>query len=152
MNARRAVPAEFTNLCLLTDGDRVLIQERTDPGWPGVVFPGGHAEQDESFTDGMIREFREETGLTLLDPMLCGVQDWQYGPEGRYVVLLYRATRYTGTLRNSEEGRVRWVAKRELRSLSFAEGFEKILALYETEGVCELYHPDATWEGAVLRP
>ena len=38
----RQVPVTLTNMCMICDGDRILVQERTDPDWPGVTFPGGH--------------------------------------------------------------------------------------------------------------
>ncbi len=42
---------EFTNLCMVRDGDRVLlllIVKKKD--WPGITFSGGHVEAGESFT------------------------------------------------------------------------------------------------------
>ena len=35
----------ITNMCMLRDGTRVLVQDRIDPDWPGLTFPGGHVEQ-----------------------------------------------------------------------------------------------------------
>ena len=77
----------FTNMCMIRDGSRVLVENRVDPGWPGIVLPGGHVEEGESFTGAVIREVFEETGLTIQAPRLCGVKDW-YNEDGRYVVLL----------------------------------------------------------------
>lgn len=54
---------ELTNMCMICDGNCVLVQERKKPNWPGVIFPGGHAEAGESFVDSVIREVKEETGL-----------------------------------------------------------------------------------------
>ena len=45
MHKKEAVT--FTNMCLLTRGDRVLVQDRRDPAWPGVTFPGGHVEEGD---------------------------------------------------------------------------------------------------------
>lgn len=68
---------ELTNLCMLTDDEgRILVQDRTDPSWPGICFPGGHVEPGESFVESVIREVREETGLTILDPILCGIKQF----------------------------------------------------------------------------
>ena len=55
---KRSEPVELMNMCVLRRGSKVLVQDRTDPNWPGVAFPGGHVEKGESFTDAVIREFR----------------------------------------------------------------------------------------------
>ena len=94
---KRSEPVELMNMCVLRRGSKVLVQDRTDPNWPGVAFPGGHIEKGESFTDSVIREVQEETGLTISSPRLCGIKDWC--EDGvRHVVLLYRAEQFTGTL------------------------------------------------------
>ena len=58
----------ITNMCMIYDGTRVLVQDRADPEWPGITFPGGHVEKGESFTDAVIREVFEETGLRISAP------------------------------------------------------------------------------------
>ena len=41
----RSEPAIFTNMCMICDGHgNVLVQDRRNPDWPGVTFPGGHVE------------------------------------------------------------------------------------------------------------
>ena len=72
---KRSEPVELMNMCVLRRGSKVLVQDRTDPNWPGVAFPGGHVEKGESFTDAVIREVQEETGLTISSPRLCGIKD-----------------------------------------------------------------------------
>ena len=51
----RSETVELMNLCMLRRGSQVLVQDRRDPNWPGVAFPGGHVEKGESFTDAVIR-------------------------------------------------------------------------------------------------
>ena len=66
----------FTNMCMIYDhAGNVLVQYRLNPNWPGITFPGGHVEQGESFTDAVIREVFEETGLTVSGLRLCGIKD-----------------------------------------------------------------------------
>ena len=71
MNRRESV--EFVNMCMIKNGDKVLVQDRVSPDWPGITFPGGHVERGESFVAAVIREVREETGLTISKPQLCGI-------------------------------------------------------------------------------
>ena len=56
---------EFTNMCMICDGSRVVVIDRKKRDWPGITFPGGHIESGESFTDAVIREVQEETGLHI---------------------------------------------------------------------------------------
>ena len=38
----------FANMCMICDGlGNVLVQDRVDPKWSGITFPGGHVESGE---------------------------------------------------------------------------------------------------------
>ena len=93
MSRRESV--EFVNMCLIKNGDKVLVQDRVSPNWPGITFPGGHVERGESFVDAVIREVKEETGLTISKPQLCGIKDWYDDADYRYVVLFYKTEQNT---------------------------------------------------------
>ena len=43
MNRRETV--EFVNMCMIYDGEKVLVQDRVSPDWPGITFPSGHVEE-----------------------------------------------------------------------------------------------------------
>ena len=86
----RTENAELTVLCLIEDGDRILLQNRVKRDWQGYTLPGGHVEPGESFVDAVKREMKEETGLDILDPRLVGVKQFPI-ENGRYVVLLFKA-------------------------------------------------------------
>ena len=81
----------LTNMCMVCQGDKILVQERADPNWSGICFPGGHVEEGESFVESVKREVFEETGLEIVAPMLCGVKQWtQRNGEYRYIVFFYK--------------------------------------------------------------
>jgi 8-oxo-dGTP pyrophosphatase MutT (NUDIX family) len=56
----------LTNMVMVyDDAGNVLVEDRVDPGWRGVAFPGGHVEKGEPFVDAAIREVYEETGVQI---------------------------------------------------------------------------------------
>ena len=133
--------AEFCVLCMLSDENgNILVQDRKDPSWPGICFPGGHVEKSESFTAAAIREVREETGLTMENPRLCGVKQFQNRNDARYVVFFYKADRYHGDLTSSDEGEVFWVSKNRLHEYSLVEDFLDMLRVMESSDLNEFYY------------
>ena len=131
----------LTNMCMICDGTRVLVQDRKK-SWKGVTFPGGHVEPGESFVDSVIREVKEETGLLVSNIRLCGIK--QYVPaEGsdydRYIVLLYKTSTFSGKLKASEEGRVFWIERSELEQYPLPHGFDRMLEVFEQDALTENY-------------
>ena len=135
--------AVFTVMCMLHDGKgNILVEDRRSSHWPGIAFPGGHVEPGESFVQAAVREMQEETGLDIQNPVLCGVKQFQTGDGARYVVFLFRADRFTGTLRSSEEGEVFWVPRAELQRYPLAADFAEMLCVFESERYSEFCYDD----------
>ena len=139
----------LTNMCMVCDGKgNVLVEERLDPDWPGIAFPGGHVEPGESFTESVIREVREETGLTIKAPRLCGLKQFPLDGGGRYIVFLYRADRFSGELVSSVEGSVFWLKRSELEKAELPVSFAQTLRIFEEYDLEEHY---IHWEDGVLK-
>ena len=95
----------LTNLCMIQDGTKVLVEEKTGKGAGGIIFPGGHVEEHEPVVDSVIREMKEETGLTIENPKLCGIKEWINEDGSRYLVFLFKTDRFSGELVSSDEGK-----------------------------------------------
>ncbi|MBQ3192534.1 MAG: 8-oxo-dGTP diphosphatase [Oscillospiraceae bacterium] len=122
----RTERVELTILCLVHQGDLLLLQDRVKADWRGYTIPGGHVEPGESIVDAVVREMREETGLTVIRPNLCGVKQFPI-PGGRYLVLLFETEAFSGTLNSSEEGRVCWIPRQELSRYDTVADLEELL-------------------------
>ena len=85
---------------------------------------------------------REETGLTIENPRLCGIKEFHKLNDGkRYIVFLYVATQYAGELKASDEGEVFWYPLSELRqSDKLIDGFGEMLSVFETEEISEVFY------------
>ena len=146
----RTSRVELTNLCLICQGDKILVEEKIWRGQKGVVFPGGHVEKDESLLASVIREMKEETGLTIEHPVPCGFKNWINDDGSRYLVLLYKTDRFSGELRNSEEGRVFWVTRAEFDRLNVMWEMREILKILDSEEYSEYFWEKGQETGQLL--
>lgn len=121
----------LTNMCMLYRKDgSFLVENRKKQDWPGLNFPGGHVEKDESILHSVVREIQEETGLTVEDPEFVSYYEWNLPEEGvRHLCLLFRASKWHGELHSSKEGEVFFITKNDLASYPLATDFDKILAI-----------------------
>lgn len=137
----RAESAVFTNMCMIYDDQgNILVQNRKNPDWPGVTFPGGHVEKGESFVESVIREVKEETGLDIQNPQLCGSKQFQDEEDNRYVVLFYKTNRFSGDLISSDEGEVFWIPRSELKNYRLSVDFMDMVTIFESDELSEFYY------------
>lgn len=117
----------LTTLCYLERDGRTLMLHRVkkqadvhEGKWNGL---GGHVEQGETPEECIIREFREESGLTLKSPRLRGVLTFPLfdGMEDEYT-FLFTATEFSGELIDSSEGILEWVESSKISGLNLWEG------------------------------
>ncbi len=143
----RTENVELTVLCLLHNGESYLLQDRVKNDWRGYTLPGGHVEPGESIVDAVIREMKEETGLTVINPHLCGIKQFPI-EQGRYLVFLFEASQYEGELKHSEEGKMYWVKKTELTKVNLVNDFAELLEVMLDENLSEFQYVvnDGKWE------
>ncbi|MFL2101495.1 8-oxo-dGTP diphosphatase [Desemzia sp. FAM 23991] len=149
----RSEKAVFTNMCMIqNDKGQILVQDRKSLDWPGLTFPGGHVEKNESFHDSVIREVQEETGLIIKNPIICGIKQFQTYSDERYVVLFYRTDTFIGELTSSDEGEVFWIDENELLSSQTATDFFEMYEIFINPNLSEFYYEfyNNNWEKKLL--
>lgn len=136
----RKTEVELTNMCLVYDENRILVQEKKGTGYTGgLLFPGGHVEQGESLRDSVIREIKEETGLNIYEPQPCGFKDWIQEDGTRYIVLLYKTNKFSGELKSSKEGRTYWLNRKDIDKANLIWNMRELLQIFESSQYSEFF-------------
>ncbi|MBE5968232.1 MAG: 8-oxo-dGTP diphosphatase [Lachnospiraceae bacterium] len=132
--------AIVTVLCMVYDGNKILLQDRVKKDWRGLTFPGGHVEKEESFVQAVVREIYEETGLTIKQPKLCGVKQFQTDEDERYIVLLFKTDQFEGTLTSSDEGEMIWMDRDALKDYRLVDDFSDLLKVFDSDFYSEFMY------------
>ena len=142
----RTEQVELTCLCMIYKDDMILLQNRVKKDWKGYTLPGGHIEPGESFVDAVVREMKEETGLTIKHPQLCGIKQFPID-GGRYVVLLYKTDDFEGEPVSSEEGQMEWICRKDLDKVNTVSDLEELFQVMESDGLSEFQYviEDGKW-------
>ena len=135
----RTENVELTVLCLIQDGDKILLQNRVKEDWKGYTLPGGHVEIGESFVDAVKREMKEETGLDVTNPKLVGVKQFPI-KNGRYIVFLFKTEQFSGELVSSEEGQMEWIDGRHLSEINTVKDFDELLRVINNADLTEFQY------------
>lgn len=138
-NSNRVENAELTVLCLIEDNDKILLLNRKKDDWKGYTLPGGLVEKKESFVDAVKREIKEETGLSIMNPKLCGIKQFPI-ENGRYIVLLFKAIEFEGELKPSNEGDVEWIEYKDLKKLDTVKDFDVLLEVINSNNLNEFQY------------
>lgn len=129
--------ARNTTLCYLEKGGKYLMLHRVKKEndlnhdkWIGV---GGKFEEDESPEECLLRETREETGLTLTKWRYRGIVTFVSDEWPTEYMHLFTAQEWSGTQVDCNEGILEWIPKEKLRNLPLWEGDKIFLRLLDTD-------------------
>lgn len=107
----------IASACYLKINGKVLMIKFFKKWGQVYAPPGGKFKSGESPLDCIMREFKEETGLTLINPKLQGISYWKDSIEG--MIFIYVAENYEGELlKNSDEGKLEWIELDNLEHIS----------------------------------
>lgn len=130
----------LTNMCMIYSNNQILVQNRIKNDWPGINFPGGHVENNEDIDCSVIREIKEETGLTLKEVECVGAINWlDEENDIRHLCILYRSNKFEGQLISSSEGEMFWISLKDVDKYPQSIDFDKVLkkCLIGLEGVLD---------------
>ena len=135
--SKKVFRAINSTLIYVERGDEYLMLHRTKKEndlnrdkWIGI---GGKFEENESPEDCMLREAREETGLTLTSWRYRGIVTFLSDRWETEYMHLFTADGSSGTLRQCNEGDLAWIKKSELLKLKLWEGDKIFLRLLDSD-------------------
>ena len=124
-----------TTLCYIEKDDSYLmlhrvkkVNDENQDKWIGV---GGKFEPEESPEDCLLREVKEETGLTLTDYRYRGIVTFVSNEWGTEYMHLFTANGFEGEMKTCDEGELVWVPKSEIEHLNIWEGDKIFFRLLE---------------------
>ena len=125
----------LSTLCHIISDDKYLMMHRVKKKndinkdkWIGV---GGKFEYGESPDECLLREVKEETGLTLINYSFRGIVTFVYGEDVVEYMHLYTADKFEGELIDCDEGELVWVPIKEVCNLPIWEGDKIFFRLLE---------------------
>ena len=117
--------SKLTTLCYIEKGDSYLMLHRVSKKhdvnkdkWIGI---GGHFEENESPEECLLREAKEETGLTLTSWKFRGIVTFISEGWNTEYMCLYTADGYEGEIIPCNEGVLEWIRKEDLLKLNLWE-------------------------------
>ncbi len=131
----REIPHYEIAVGVCRKGNRILVARRKEDGFLGGLweFPGGKIRRKESARRALLREFREEVGITIEVEQLLTVVPFRYS---HFSVRLhtYLCRHVEGKARAITSDKVKWAFKKELQELAFPRANRTILEALEGLG------------------
>jgi len=134
-------PYLAVSAAIIRDGKILIVRRARPPAYGLFTLPGGGVEVGETLHAAVMREAREETGLTIEPLGLAGyreaiARDGDGEIERHFVILPFAARWLAGDLALNEElAEARWLVPAELAGLETTEGLAEIVrAAFELAG------------------
>ena len=144
---------KLTTLCYLERDDCYLMLHRivkendeNKDKWIGI---GGRFEAGESPEECLLREVKEETGLTLISYRFRGLITFISNQWPTEYMCLYTADRFSGDQADCDEGVLEWVAKKDLHCLNLWAGDRIFLQLLADQ--VPFFSLKLSYEGEILQ-
>lgn len=125
--------SQLTTLCYIEKNNSYLMLHRVTKKndinhdkWIGV---GGHFEFQESPEECLLREVKEETGLTLVSYQFRGIVTFISDDDEAEYMCLYTSNNFTGNLTDCDEGKLEWIPFEKIEDLELWEGDKIFLRL-----------------------
>lgn len=130
----------YTTLCYIENpaGEYLMlhrVKKENDCNHDKWIGVGGKFEDGESPEECVLRETLEETGLTLTDYRYRGIVTFVSDRWETEYMHLFTADKFTGQLKECDEGVLEWIAWKRMLELPHWKGDEIFLSLIEREDV-----------------
>ena len=126
---------KHTTLCYIEKDGKYLMLHRVKKQhdvnhdkWIGI---GGHIEPNETADECILREAKEETGLTLLSSHYRGIVTFVSDKWETEYMHIFHSDSFTGEIKECDEGALEWIDKQELYNKPIWEGDKIFLRLLE---------------------
>lgn len=141
-----------TTLCYLEkDGCYLMlhrVKKKNDVNHDKWIGVGGKLEPGEDARACVLREVREETGLTMHAPVYRGIVDFYSAPWPPERMHLFTCTDFSGEMIDCDEGCLEWVDKAAVQDLPVWQGDKIFFKLLAEDA--PFFHLELTYEGNVL--
>ena len=114
-------PSVAVDAIILSNKKILFIKRKNAPFRDKYALPGGFVEYGEETESAIIREIKEETGITASKPQLMGIySNPERDPRGHTISIVYLFSKIDGKIKAGDDAStVNWFSLNELPELAF---------------------------------